>query len=479
MGDTNFSDHGQLFELRLMAREFKEVNEAMELFLSQIHEWNKTATEHGAKPPYEDEESQVEQMVLWGKSKLAVANAPVILSGPLSIETLKYIKAGLVFAIDQRNKEIAEKASVGWPKGVIDSLKDSLQPIVKLCNSITHEPADILNELMPKRSVQVSNGSETTEWDLFISHASEDKDAFVRPLANALRGAGLKVWYDEFTLTIGDSLRRKIDYGLAHSRYGVVIISTSFLQKKWPQDELDGLMARERNGHKVILPIWHEISYEEILQASPILAGRLASDSKKGLDQVIEDILAAISGKDHSRPDTGSTTANSPARHKQTVSVVPSIKYHDGAEVTLWYGPKSEAHMKSNSSDREVVVPTTSFRLIPNAGFLRVDLANGTWEELVSKFQLKSDEQRVLISSVPTAWHILQKLYEKQYAFFGDQGKTPVTIHSIVADLQLSAGEVEGCVNDLKDVGLVTHKSGWVGLTIRGRTVLTRLDGLV
>ena len=59
-------------------------------------------------------------------------------------------------------------------------------------------------------------------YDVFISHASEDKEEVVRPLANALRKAGLKVWYDEFELHIGDSLRRKIDQGLAKSRFGIV-----------------------------------------------------------------------------------------------------------------------------------------------------------------------------------------------------------------------------------------------------------------
>jgi hypothetical protein len=49
---------------------------------------------------------------------------------------------------------------------------------------------------------------------LFISHASEDKEDFVRPLAETLQQLGVKVWYDEFTLKVGDSLRRKIDSGL-------------------------------------------------------------------------------------------------------------------------------------------------------------------------------------------------------------------------------------------------------------------------
>jgi TIR domain len=70
-------------------------------------------------------------------------------------------------------------------------------------------------------------------WDVFISHASEDKD-FVRPLAEVLQKSGLSVWYDEFALKVGDSLRRKIDEGLAKSRYGIVILSHAFFTKNWP-----------------------------------------------------------------------------------------------------------------------------------------------------------------------------------------------------------------------------------------------------
>jgi len=73
------------------------------------------------------------------------------------------------------------------------------------------------------------------EWDVFICHASEDKDSFVRPLAIALQEAQLKVWYDEFTLNAGDSLRRSIDKGLAGSRWGLVVLSPYFFAKEWPQ----------------------------------------------------------------------------------------------------------------------------------------------------------------------------------------------------------------------------------------------------
>lgn len=80
------------------------------------------------------------------------------------------------------------------------------------------------------------------EWDVFVSHASEDKD-FVRKLVTALESAGLLVWFDEMMLQAGDSLRRSIDRGLSKSEYGVVVLSNNFFAKEWPKKELDGLIA--------------------------------------------------------------------------------------------------------------------------------------------------------------------------------------------------------------------------------------------
>jgi len=135
-------------------------------------------------------------------------------------------------------------------------------------------------------------------WDVFICHASEDKENFVKPLANALLQKGLKVWYDEFELHLGDSLRRSIDRGLRDSTFGVVVLSHDFFSKEWPQRELDGLAARETSGgQKVILPIWHNITKDDVLLYSPTLADRLAISSAKGLTAVVEGILTVVRPK--------------------------------------------------------------------------------------------------------------------------------------------------------------------------------------
>ena len=96
-------------------------------------------------------------------------------------------------------------------------------------------------------------------YDVFISHASEDKEEVVRPLAEKLMLRGIKVWLDEYELTLGDSLRRKIDHGLASSRFGLVILSKAFFSKEWPQKELDSLVAKEdgrRNVPGLLVPAW-------------------------------------------------------------------------------------------------------------------------------------------------------------------------------------------------------------------------------
>lgn len=113
-------------------------------------------------------------------------------------------------------------------------------------------------------------------YDAFVSHASEDKASLVRPLARALEKMGFRIWYDEFELKVGDSLRKSIDKGLVNSRYGIVILSKAFFSKNWPEYELNALTAREIEGHKVILPVWHNITKEEVLSYSPSLADKFA-----------------------------------------------------------------------------------------------------------------------------------------------------------------------------------------------------------
>lgn len=116
-------------------------------------------------------------------------------------------------------------------------------------------------------------------YDAFICHASEDKDDVARPLAKELRKLGFGVWFDEFSLKVGDSLRRTIDRGLRLSRFGVIILSKDFFAKNWPQYELNGLVSREIEGKKVILPVWHGVTKKEVEHFSPPLSDKVAANT--------------------------------------------------------------------------------------------------------------------------------------------------------------------------------------------------------
>ena len=140
-------------------------------------------------------------------------------------------------------------------------------------------------------------GPSDFKYDVFISHASEDKDSFVRDLADALQRAGLRVWYDEFSLQVGDSLRGKIEQGLSSSRFGIVVISKAFFSKRWTTRELSALTALEASdGVSRILPIWLDITQVEVAAASPILADLVALHASDGIDLVARAIVARVQG---------------------------------------------------------------------------------------------------------------------------------------------------------------------------------------
>jgi outer membrane protein OmpA-like peptidoglycan-associated protein len=159
-------------------------------------------------------------------------------------------------------------------------------------------------------------------WDVFISHASEDKEKIAAPLADELRTRGLRIWYDDFSLELGDSLRRSIDTGLAQSRFGVIILSPSFFTKHWPQRELDGLTSREISGEKVILPVWHGVTHTEVAAHSPVLADRLAvSTENRSIAQVADMIEQAVR--------RGGSAAETPSRARARTRV------HESRRTTL------------------------------------------------------------------------------------------------------------------------------------------------
>ena len=173
-------------------------------------------------------------------------------------------------------------------------------------------------------------------WDFFISHASEDKEAVARPLATTLQGKGYKVWFDESTLTLGDNLRRSIEQGLADSRFGIVILSPSFFAKKWPQLELDGLFALERPDQKKILPVWHNVTASDVEHFSSFLAMRLGVPTTTGLDNVVQKIVDAIN-RESVTPGEPAESASLPRLHPHSIELLQAALNSNGEIMTIWH----------------------------------------------------------------------------------------------------------------------------------------------
>lgn len=125
---------------------------------------------------------------------------------------------------------------------------------------------------------KTNNQQEMEEYDVFVSHAWEDKESFAEEFVESLRECGAKVWYDTTQIKWGDSMRSKIDDGLRKSKFGVVVLSPDYIKdgKYWTKTELDGLFQIESVNGKMLLPVWHNLTKKEVMEYSPIVASKLA-----------------------------------------------------------------------------------------------------------------------------------------------------------------------------------------------------------
>jgi len=130
----------------------------------------------------------------------------------------------------------------------------------------------------------------------FISHDSRDKDDLVRPLATRLRGALCPVWYDEFSILPGESIRASIDAGLRDSRRCVAVLSPYYLENEgWARGEFDAIVTRHMNsGGGILIPIWHNVTQEQIAEFSPLAAGIGAINTNLGEDEVFARVHRAL-----------------------------------------------------------------------------------------------------------------------------------------------------------------------------------------
>lgn len=135
------------------------------------------------------------------------------------------------------------------------------------------------------------------DYDVFVSHAWEDKEDFVEDFVQELRKLEIKVWYDTSRIKWGDSMRAKIDDGLRKSRFGVAVLSPNYIAdgKYWTKAELDGLFQLESINGKTLLPIWHKLTKKEVMDYSPIIASKLAMNTASmTAKEIAENLLELL-----------------------------------------------------------------------------------------------------------------------------------------------------------------------------------------
>jgi hypothetical protein len=258
-------------------------------------------------------------------------------------------------------------------------------------------------DLAPSSIAGTNKREEDAQWDFFISHASEDKQAIARPLADTLLAKGMKVWYDEFSLTVGDSLRESIDRGLSQSRFGIVILSRHFFAKHWPQKELNGLATREVDGRKVILPVWHGVRVKEVRSYSPMLADRIAVSTDNSLEHVVEKLLTAAG----LQPIVARKTQTRPGRVAPNELLRENPKAGDGLGPVL--GESSIAGLPTTSAEKQ----KRGRRTIPDNFLLgaRNDwaaLLEETWPEIGWNLVRIREERNGTIEDIRRAFEPVQ-----------------------------------------------------------------------
>lgn len=211
--------------------------------------------------------------------------------------------------IDSLNKEINRntKNSADYSKKIANKGKRRNAEYLKLqkaaqiekkkqekeINNIKNNYEDRIRELTQittvEKNIQFKEMQDLEEYDVFVSHAWEDKESFVEEFVTCLKELDLKVWYDKDQISWGDSMRKRIDEGLKKSTFGVAVLTPNYIAegKYWTKAELDGLFQLESINGKTLLPIWHNLTKKEVMEYSPIIASKLAMNTAVSTPQEI------------------------------------------------------------------------------------------------------------------------------------------------------------------------------------------------
>ena len=228
--------------------------------------------------------SRLNQIEHLNKDVLRIQGKIADLQKKLGVRRNDLVKANVQL---QKELDKETKKQVSIQNKLYESQQTKIQELTSLLETVILEQtggSNLYNDIV----------NDVIEYDVFISHASEDKLSYVNDLVKELEDRGFSVWYDKESVVWGDSIRSRIDNGLKRSKFGIVILSESYFQKYWTQYELDGLFNKETQNGKVILPIWHNVTYEQVANYSYSLAGRDALNTDKYKPKDVADALESL-----------------------------------------------------------------------------------------------------------------------------------------------------------------------------------------
>lgn len=199
---------------------------------------------------------------------------------------------------DKRKKQADAMAKLQKEEAADKKKADKAQNAIQ--QSYERRIAELSRQTIAASHIPTTHNDNTASagatYDVFVSHAWEDKEGFVDEFVDELTALNISVWYDKNKIAWGDSMRAKIDEGLRKSKFGVAVISPNYIAegKYWTKAELDGLFQLESVNGKMLLPIWHNITKKEVMDYSPIIAGRLAMTTASMTSKEIADELLKL-----------------------------------------------------------------------------------------------------------------------------------------------------------------------------------------
>src|SRR5436853_2101404 len=138
--------------------------------------------------------------------------------------------------------------------------------------------------------------------DIFICFSSRDRDLIAKPLADHLKGIGLDVWFDEYSILVGKSVSREIHMGVKKALIGVPILSPSFFQGNWTLLELGKLHSKMIEDPNSLFPLYWNIENDAVAKELPWLADAKALKiNPKNIKEIAEEIFTHVKNRQNKK----------------------------------------------------------------------------------------------------------------------------------------------------------------------------------